>query len=74
MIFVFWLQGAFELGALRANVAPTQDQIDLIKKHLDMVFIHEIDPSMGDKAHQDKLNAAHTGKFDGYPDGTVMRC
>ena len=38
--FCYWLQGLFELGnptILDAN------QTDLIKRHLAMVFLHEID-------------------------------
>lgn len=27
-----------------------------------MVFYHEIDPSMGNKEHQGKLNSIHSGK------------
>lgn len=30
-------------------------------RHLNMVFVHEIDPSMGPPAHQAKLNDAHEG-------------
>lgn len=36
----------------------------MIKNHLNLVFEHEIDPAMGDKAHQEKLNAAHSPGFD----------
>lgn len=34
-------------------------QVELIKKHLNMVFLHEIDPSFPEK-QQEKLNKAHT--------------
>lgn len=33
--------------------------MDMIKKHLTLVFKHEIDPSMGDEKHQKKLNEIH---------------
>lgn len=56
--FCFWLQGHFELngsGEISANKA------DLIRRHLALVFKHEIDPSMGDTAHQSELNVLHAG-------------
>lgn len=59
--FCFWLQGFFEIN--RANdsdsTAISTEQVELIKKHLALVFKHEIDPSMGDKAWQDGLNKIH---------------
>lgn len=80
--FCYWLQGLFEVGqptTLNAN------QIDLIKRHLAMVFLHEIDPSFGPKQKQDALNDAHESKpkppkkpppdFGGHgPGGTIIRC
>lgn len=82
--FCYWLQGLFELGD------PAQldaKQTALIKQHITMVFLHEIDPSAGSAAHQAELNAAHQGKPKpqssghplGYPDGplhdgVILRC
>lgn len=59
--FVYWLQGFFELNDLDPNNGDTlgPKQVECIKKHLNMVFIHEIDPAMGDQAHQDRLTEAH---------------
>lgn len=37
----------------------TAEQTTVIRRHLDMVFVHEIDPSMGPQSHQDKLNEIH---------------
>ena len=54
--FVYWLQGFFEIADPKEITAK---QADVIKSHLSMVFIHEIDPSMGDQEHQDALTAAH---------------
>ena len=54
--FVYWLQGLFELAEPKTL---NTKQTDLIKKHLNMVFYHEIDPSMGDEAHQGKLSEIH---------------
>lgn len=54
--FCFWLQGMFELGQPTAlNEATTA----AIKAHLALVFVYEIDPSMGPPAHQAKLNEVH---------------
>lgn len=64
--FCYWLQGHFELstpptaaGAEPVSVSLNPQQVDLIKRHLHMVFIHEIDPSAGPPAHQAELDAAH---------------
>lgn len=67
--FCFWLQGVFEISKPDAF---DMNQLAIIKKHLDLVFVHEIDPAMGDKAHQDKLNEVHNTKD--LPSGVVMRC
>lgn len=53
--FCYWLQGLFELGK---PVALTEEQTAMVKAHLDMVFIHEIDPSYP-KKQQIPLTAAH---------------
>lgn len=57
--FCYWLQGLFELAETESLSAK---QTELIKKHLNMVFVHEIDPSMGGKAHQKKLDQFHHGE------------
>lgn len=63
--FCFWLQGYFEIHGNRPVQEPDQtynlneSQIEMIKKHLSLVFKHEIDPSMGDKTVQDALNSLH---------------
>ncbi len=54
--FAYWLQGFFEISG--TNTIST-DQVDMIKKHLNLVFKHEIDPSMGDENHQKELNKIH---------------
>lgn len=54
--FVYWLQGFFEIsGADSMNMI----QVSMVRKHLALVFAHEIDPSAGPPAHQAKLNAIH---------------
>lgn len=62
--FCYWLQGYFEIEAERAGEkAPAlgSDQVKSIKKHLALVFKHEIDPSAGPPAHQAELDAIHHG-------------
>lgn len=67
--FCYWLQGMFELSDPEILDAK---QVDLIKKHLQMVFVHDIDPSYP-KEEQEKLNKIHSAT--GLPGGkTLMRC
>ena len=58
--FCFWLQGFFEL-----TDADDLDstQVKHIKNHLNLVFKHEIDPSMGNQVKQEELNKVHKGGF-----------
>lgn len=56
--FAYWLQGYFEIS----NPEKIEKkEVEMIKKHLNLVFKHEIDPSMGDEKHQTKLNKIHNG-------------
>ena len=64
--FCYWLQGFFELEE------PTElkpYQTNMIRKHLALVFKHEIDPEMGDEKHQKELNKIHNN-----PKDVVYRC
>lgn len=85
--FCYWLQGYFELQG--TTQALTINQVDCIKRHLNMVFKHEIDPAMGDQKHQGELNELHNKQNqkihagDLYPTGgggtfcpstTLIRC
>ena len=56
--FVYWLQGFFELNGSNDPISPLQTQ--LIKDHLAMVFVHEIDPSMDSSEHQVRIDVLHT--------------
>jgi hypothetical protein len=40
--FCYWMQGMFELTDPKTL---NEKQVELIKAHLNMVFLHEIDPS-----------------------------
>lgn len=61
--FVYWLQGYFEVDQAdrRDRHGLSVDQVDVIRRHLNMVFVHEIDPSMGDRKHREELTKAHDG-------------
>lgn len=53
--FAYWLQGFFEI----ANPKELNEkQLQLIKQHLHMVFIHEIDPSFPQE-QQSRLDEVH---------------
>lgn len=56
--FVYWLQGYFELAP---SQALSIEQTELIRRHLSMVFKHEIDPGAGSVEHQAELTALHSG-------------
>lgn len=54
--FAYWLQGFFEITDAKEI---TKEQTEIVKRHLAMVFKHEIDPSMGDEVHQEGLSQIH---------------
>lgn len=68
--FCYWLQGFFEMGYPIVNLSPTQ--IQMIKNHLDLVFVHEIDPSY---PNGEKLQKVHDN-METMPDlaKPIMRC
>jgi hypothetical protein len=57
--FCYWLQGFFEMRDGASEAGLSTHQVMTIQKHLHMVFVHEIDPSVGDKNHQDALTEIH---------------
>jgi hypothetical protein len=73
--FCYWLQGFFEIQdagireSQNVDVGLTSDRAKVIKKHLALVFKHEIDPSYPNQQELDKI---HNGQAK--PDGKVMRC
>ncbi len=70
--FCYWLQGFFEItgaGAVAIQPGLTAAQTEIIKKHLDMVFIHEIDPSYPSE-QKEALDAVHSS----FNPGQGMRC
>jgi hypothetical protein len=66
--FCYWLQGLLELGEVTEF---NSKQVEILKNHLAMVFVHEIDPSFGDKQHQNKLNHLHNSPIINSP---IIKC
>lgn len=64
--FCYWLQGALELPA-KSEDGLSADQLKVIQYHLNMVFVHDLDP----KAVEEKLQNAHDGKTN---PSLVVRC
>ena len=68
--FAYFLQGFLEVEKPKTI---SKEKLKMIKGHLKLAFRDDIDPSMGDKKHQEKLNEAHNGPmFLGY--GPNERC
>ena len=58
--FVYWLQGFFEIAeSNHPALTLSNAQVEIIKRHLNLVFIHDIDPKAGGPEVQEKLNKAH---------------
>ena len=55
--FCYFLQGYLELNDPKTI---TPEELKKIKGHLKLTFRDDIDPSMGDKKHQIKLNETHS--------------
>ena len=67
--FCYWLQGYFELNEeLNDGRGLGAAQTEMVKRHLAMVFKHEIDPSIPDLTGE--LQAIHDGKMP----NTQYRC
>jgi len=59
--YVYWLQGFFELA--EPNTPLTEKQVQTIKNHLKLVFLHEINPSYSDDPTVQKIfQNIHDGK------------
>lgn len=57
--FCYWLQGFFELSGTTGPGFLTDEQIQMIKNHLALVFKHDIDPKAGNAEVQKELNKTH---------------
>lgn len=73
--FAYWLQGVFEVAKLKSL---NEEQTECVKKHLALVFIHDIDPKAGDEKMQEALNAVHNDEpafsTSGKIGGPTFRC
>ncbi len=73
--FCFWLQGWFELNStIDHRKGATPETMEMIKKHLNLVFYHEIDPSYSnDPKVQKEMDEIH---LHGKPDNidALIRC
>lgn len=56
------------------GILLSNSQVDSIKKHLSLVFKHEIDPSFGAPAKQDELNKIHNGIKQSLVSDGLVRC
>lgn len=81
--FCYWLQGYFELNEeLQDGRGMGAGQTEMVKRHLALVFKHEIDPSIdkGRPGLAQAMQAIHDGKLSppkigGHgPGDTLYRC
>lgn len=58
--FVYWLQGFLEVTSMEtSDISLTANQVDLIRKHINLVFEHEIDPEADKISGKEKLDLIH---------------
>jgi hypothetical protein len=64
--FCYWLQGYFELTG---NNIVSENQVQCIKNHLNLVFKHEIDPSidLNNPEIKTELQKIHDGIIQSKP-------
>ena len=67
--FCYWLQGKLEIDGEAKPLSASQ--VEIIARHLGMVFAHDIDPKAGDKKHQSILDHLHHG---GPNPNVTIRC
>jgi len=64
--FCFWLQGHFELSESKSL---TNTQVTAIKRHLNLVFKHEIDP-----LRESETTTSTSVLNDTHNNDTLLRC
>lgn len=77
--FCYWLQGYFEINAANPPVdgsrGLTGPQTDAVKRHLSLVFAHDIDPKAGGPAVQKVLDDIHGFSGMTHPNPNIqVRC
>jgi hypothetical protein len=55
--FCYWLQGFFEISDADTMTA---EQVEIVKNHLNLVFVHAIDQQYGE--NRDAMKRVHDGK------------
>lgn len=71
--FCYWLKGWFELNrTIDHREGATKETLEMIERHLDMVFKHEIDPATPDPSGE--LQAIHDGGKVDESYLNVLRC
>lgn len=70
--FCYWLQGYLEITFTRKkHLTLTTEQVKVIQKHLNMIFLHDIDKQYP-LEEQEKLNHLHNNTITN--SNKVMRC
>jgi hypothetical protein len=61
--FCYWLQGYFEIdqASARPGNSLSGEQVEVIQRHLALVFVYDIDPQAGPPEYQQVLNDIHSG-------------
>lgn len=79
--FCYWLQGFFELsmaGDPGLEIPLSNQKVNMIMNHLNLVFKHEIDPSIdkGNEKIKEELNQIHSPFKPQRPPGGdgLVRC
>jgi hypothetical protein len=72
--FCYWLQGLFELSGSDPPLVLNAQQVEIIKKHLNMVFKHELDPALGDEEHRSILHEIHSAGPRWNPGSDKLMC
>jgi hypothetical protein len=70
--FCYWLQGFFEIkdaGGETTTAGLSGTQTKCIRQHLNLVFKHAIDPSLGSEEHVAELRKIHTERVN--PDAEI---
>lgn len=78
--FCYWLQGYIEIGHDQMHqMGLNYEQTEIIKKHLSLVFKHELDQTHGSLEQQAELQAIHDAPIESKygsigPAGEIYRC
>ncbi len=72
--FCYWLQGYIEIGHDNMHqLGMTHEQVEIVKRHLSLVFVHDLDPAQI-AAKLQEIHDGTTPKSGPLPEGTIYRC